>query len=122
MLNKAFHKACKHSSGGRQRIWAIATDKRGRVVAEGGNSYVVSHPKQADYARRAGRNQACFLHAEISVLISLYRVKKVCHTLYIARAKKNAQGVDVPGLAKPCEICAKALAEAGITKIIWTEG
>ena len=122
MLNKTFHKACNHLSGGRQRIYAIATDKRGRIVAEGGNSYVVSHPRQAAYAKRAGREQACFLHAEISVLIALYKSKKVCHSLHIARAKKNSQGVDVPGLAKPCEICTKALTEAGIKNIIWTEG
>lgn len=116
MLSYSLSKAREHDSGGRQRIYAVAVDKKGRVIAEGGNSYTISHPVQQHYATAAGRPLACFLHAEIRVLAQLVRSRKVCHTLYIARAKRNGEA----GLAQPCTICERALQEAGIERIIWT--
>lgn len=118
MLLYALQKAFQHNSGGRHRIYAVATDHKGNVIAEAGNSYVTSHPLQQKYAARAGRPEACFLHAEMHVIAKLTKMRRVCHTMYIARAKRDGS----EGLAKPCPICSMALEAAGIVNIIYTGG
>ena len=118
MLYYALQKASQHNSGGRQRLYAVATDHKGNVIAEAGNSYVTSHPLQYKYAVRAGRPEACFLHAEIHLLAKLAKSRKVCNTVFIARAKRDGS----EGLAKPCPICAMALEAAGIVNIVYTGG
>ena len=116
MLLYALQKAFQHNSGGRQRLYAVATDHKGNIIAEAGNSYVISHPLQYKYALRAGHPEACFLHAEIHLLAKLAKSRKACNTVYIARAKRDGS----EGLAKPCPICSMALEAAGIVNIVYT--
>lgn len=120
MLSYALSKASQHNSGGRYSVYAVAVDKRGRIVAEAGNNYWKSSTLQAKYAKKVGRDKAIFLHAEMALIAKMLRlnvdVKGV--TVYVARANKQGK----PLKAQPCPICEIGLAEAGITNIIWTEG
>ena len=119
LLSYATVKAFHHDSGGKHRLYAVATDKRGRIIYECGNLYHRTHPNQKLAAQRVGREQACFLHAEMRMIAALARLRvdtrKIC--LYIARSNSKGEAM----LAKPCNICAPSLEEAGITKIYYTE-
>lgn len=97
----------------RYRVIARALDKKGRVLATRTNSYTQTHPKQKNFAVKAGRNDAIWLHAEISCLLA---ARADVHTLLIARISKD--GIPVP--AKPCEICTLAIMEYGVKEIIHT--
>lgn len=98
----------------RQRVVAILTDKRGKILSIGINSYNRTHPKQAHYAKKSGNGERIFLHAEIAALV---RCKEKADKIYIART--DAHGKEV--LAKPCPLCSLALHEAGIKKIYYTK-
>lgn len=117
LLGYCYAKAQVHNPGGRQRLWAVAVDKKGNIIAEQGNSYTQTHPMQSMYAKAVGLGDHIFLHAEISLIISLYKKHKKCYSVYIARARRNG----TPGSAKPCVICEAALKEAGIENVYWTE-
>lgn len=97
----------------KQRIASIITDKRGRILSFGVNSYTHSHPKQAYYAKKVGQMQKIFLHSEIDALVHL---KKQGHTLYVARVDKQGN----PKPCKPCEICSLAIKDAGIKEVVTT--
>ncbi len=97
----------------RYRIIARALDKKGRVLATRTNSYTRTHPKQKNFAVKAGRNDAIWLHAEISCLLA---ARADVHTLLIARVSKDG----IPVSAKPCEICTLAILEYGVKEIIHT--
>ena len=100
----------------RQELVATIYDKRGRVLSRGMNSYHKSHPMQHRFARAAGRPEAIFLHAEIHALTRL-KDWSCAHRIVIERYGKGG----VPLLAKPCEICERAIHEAGIEHIEYTE-
>lgn len=93
-----------------------------------------SHPTQKKYQRTRPwynpNNEPTYRHAEIDALIRAQkRVKargislKKC-TLYVARVKRASSDSTgfIAGLAKPCEGCMKAIHEAGLINIIYTEG
>lgn len=93
-------------------ITAIAYDKRGRVLALGKNSYVKTHPIQAEHANAVGEPHKIFIHAEIAALLKLKDPSKVAKFVVF---RYNADGN--PGNAKPCKICSRALKLAGIHNI-----
>lgn len=97
----------------RYRVIARALDKKGRVLATRTNSYTRTHPKQKNFAVKAGRNDAIWLHAEISCLLA---ARADVHTLLIARVSKDG----IPVSAKPCEICSLAIQEYGVVEVIHT--
>lgn len=97
----------------RYRVIARALDKKGRVLATRTNSYTQTHPKQKNFAVKAGRNDAIWLHAEISCLLA---ARADVHTLLIARVSKDG----IPVSAKPCEICSLAIQEYGVVEVIHT--
>lgn len=96
-------------------LTAIITDKRGRVLSIGQNSYVKTHPLQAHYARRAGLEHKVFLHAEMSAIVKCRDLSKA-HKISIFRYNKKGE----PMNAKPCPICQDAIAKAGIFNIEFT--
>lgn len=93
-------------------ITAIAYDKRGRVLALGKNSYVKTHPIQAEHAVAVGEPHKIFLHAEIAALLKIKDTSKVSRFVVF---RYNSDGT--PGNAKPCKVCARALKLAGITNV-----
>lgn len=104
-------------SSKRQKLIATIFDKRGRVLSVGENSYYKSHPKQAEFAKIAGREEAIYLHAEIAAIIKLRNKQDKAYRIFIERYSKDGE----PLLAKPCEICTVALEMAGIEVIDYTE-
>ena len=102
---------------GQQRVGAIATDKRGRVLAERTNSYTKSHPLQKAYSLKASENEhKHYLHAEVATIIAAQRLNggKI-HRLYVARSSKKGQHLP----SKPCKVCAMAIKEAGVEGVIY---
>lgn len=116
MLDYTAIKAFNHNSNGKQKIFAVALDKRKRIIAEAGNSYIKSHPLQGHYANNVNAPKKIFLHAEILLLAKLAKVKQECKTIYIARVNNSGE----VRLARPCEICFPAIEEATIEEIYWT--
>lgn len=120
ILSYTLVKACHHESYGKHKIYAVATDKRGRILAEAGNSYCVSHPAMAYYAKRKGNIHQIFLHAEIALLVKLTRMRIPLDNVHIYVARSNNKGQEM--LAMCCPICYAALTETGIypNNIHWT--
>lgn len=105
--------------GNRQRLWACVTDKRGNILGEGCNSFVKSSVYQKQMAAKAGKPKCEYLHAELASLTRVFRSKSKAkpHALWVARALRNGEH----GLAKPCEVCQLAIAEAGIKNVFYSE-
>jgi deoxycytidylate deaminase len=95
----------------RPRIVAKAYDKRGRLLSIGYNSYVRTHPLQAEYAKRVGRPEAIYLHAELAALLKART--NVVHKLVVTRYNRAKK----PLLAAPCPACQLALKEWGVKEV-----
>jgi tRNA(Arg) A34 adenosine deaminase TadA len=96
----------------KQQITAIIYDKRGRVLSVGQNSYVKTHPMQAHHARKIGNEHAIYLHAEVHAITRCSDLSKA-HRIVVVRYNKDG----TPALAKPCPICASAIAATSIQVI-----
>lgn len=93
-------------------LTAIITDKKGRVLSIGKNSYVKTHPLQAQHANKVGLPEKPFMHAEIHAITRLKNLSKA-HKISIFRYNKHGQPVN----AAPCPICLSALKQANIKVI-----
>lgn len=94
----------------KQQLTAIIYDRKGRVLSVGQNSYVKTHPYQAELARRVGEHNKIYLHAEVHAITRCRDLKRA-YKIGIFRFDKKGK----PMLAKPCEICNTAIKAAGIT-------
>lgn len=97
------------SSPAKFRHAAICLDKRGQIVSWATNSRK-THPVQAEYAKRTGKEQKVSLHAEIAALI---RARDDIETVVVARINKRGELRN----SKPCPICRLALEEAEVSEI-----
>lgn len=97
-------------------IGAVITDRKGRILSAGCNSYNKTHPRQVYYAEMVGKQHKIYLHAELDAIIKLNHVQEKPYTIYIARVNKKGQ----PVCSKPCEICQMAIKDAGIKNVIYT--
>ena len=89
MLEYALSKCNEHESYGRVNVYAVLTDKRGRILAENGNLYNKSHPAAQKYAIKTGQSEhKSFLHAEIRTLLA-YRGRHKHLKLYVASMDRN---------------------------------
>ena len=102
------------SSPSKKQVGAILLNKS-KIVEQAVNLDTKSHPKQAKYAKRVGRKEKIYLHAEIAALV---KCRVECDTIVVARLG----GHDHNQLrnAKPCPICQLALEEAGIKNVIYS--
>ena len=91
-------------------ITALAYDKRGRLLSIGKNSYVHTHPLQAFFAKKAGRPQAIYIHAELSALI---KARKPVYKLVVMRFANDGS----PRNAQPCAACQAAIKYFGVKKV-----
>ena len=112
ILNKAIELASQLTHK-KQRLCAIVTDKRDRILNIGFNFYDKTSTTQAYYAEKVGLSYKIFIHAEIGALTNL--VGKA-DKIYIARI--NRKNEPVPAL--PCIICREAIKDSGIKNIITT--
>ena len=94
---------------------------KNRFVSIGFNE-MKTHPMAAKY----GRNKdAIYLHAEVSAIRNAIRHMSEEDmsraTLYVARVKKDRPGgVFIPGNAKPCIGCARAIAEFNLARVVYS--
>ena len=102
------------SSPSRKQVGALLLNKN-KVVCHAVNLDTKTHPKQANYAKRAGRKQKIYLHAEIAALI---KCRTECDTIVVARLGGHSH--NELRNAKPCPVCSLALEEAGIKHIIYS--
>lgn len=103
MLQLAYKKARQIPyKRGERRVYSIITDKRGKIVAEGQNSYTKTHPTQKMIASCVGLPDKEYLHAEMQAVI---RSRGKGHSIYIARVDSKGN----PKLAKPCPVCEHAI-------------
>lgn len=96
----------------RQQMTAIITDKRGRVLSIGQNSYLKTHPWQARIARKMGDPEKVYLHAEIHAITRCVDLTKA-YKISVFRYNSNG----TPVMAKPCPICQDAIKQSGIKVI-----
>jgi len=99
----------------RYNLTAIIYDKRDRVLSVGKNSYIKTHPLQAEYANKLGDKHKIYLHAEIHAIV---RCKDLDRAYRIRILRTNNKGEI--RLAKPCVICMEAIKSVGIKKIEYT--
>jgi deoxycytidylate deaminase len=98
-----------------QNITAIISDKRGRILSIGKNSYVKTHTRMKELGTAVGRPEKTFLHAEVSAIIRCKNLKKA-HKIFVSRVMQNGEY----GLAKPCPVCERAIKLAGIKIVEYT--
>ena len=96
---------------------------RGNKIVSVGFNHMKSHPFQAKFAKN---EMAIFLHAEVHAIKNALREMDVddlskCD-IYITRVKKEKPFTKkyVWGLSKPCPGCARAIAEFGFRRTIYT--
>jgi len=99
----------------KHKVTAIIYDKRGRVISVGQNSYIKTHPLQALHAKKVGQDDKIFLHAEVSAITKCMDVTKA-YKMLITRYNKMGH----PVIAKPCPVCASAIAATPIKEILHT--
>lgn len=87
-------------------VTAIIYDKRGKILSVGKNSYVKTHTLQAKYAKKMGREEAIYLHAEIHAITRCPSLKDA-HRIAIFRYDAHGN----PANSKPCEICEAVIRE-----------
>lgn len=102
--------------GVKYELVAKVYDKQNRLLSTGINSYVKTHPVQAEYAARVGLPDKQFLHAEVRAIIKALKKGKP-HSIHIERYGKDGS----PLRAAPCPVCALAIKEAGIKKVTFTD-
>lgn len=96
-------------------ITAILYDKRGRVLSIGKNSYVKTHPLQAQYNSKHSNGLGLFLHAELHAITRCRDLSRA-HRMVIMRFSKKGE----PRMARPCPVCIEALKDAGIKFVEYT--
>jgi deoxycytidylate deaminase len=113
MINEAIRLAKKNPVH-KYKFCSIITTKRGRIVAEGYNSFSRTHTMQYRYGSRHTSSEACFLHSEVAALL---KAKGSGHTIYVARVNKQ----NIPAMARPCGACMAAIEqESTIKRIVYT--
>jgi deoxycytidylate deaminase len=96
----------------KMKMASVITNKRGRVLSYGLNSYEKTHRMQAHFGKRTGNPEAICLHAELAALV---RLREEPHTLYVARVTKKHNHA----ASKPCPACSMAIREAGVKKVVY---
>lgn len=101
---------------GQERICAVVTDRRGKVLSVGYNSYNNSCRLQRFYAKVVGLDDKVFSHAEIDALNRLLDTDKP-YSIYVARVNRKG----LPLLSKPCKICEMAITRFGVKNVEYTK-
>lgn len=94
----------------RQKVTALAYDRRGRLLSVGLNSYTKTHPMQAYYGKKSGREAAIYLHAEMAALV---KARGKVYRLVVMRYNANGK----PVLSKPCPACQLAIKDFGVQHV-----
>lgn len=93
---------------GQERLYSVITDKRGRIVSEGRNSFTRTHPEQARIASKVGYPLKQYIHSEMAAIVSDKSGRGYKITVVRVDSKGNLK------YAEPCPICKQAIKEAGL--------
>ena len=95
---------------GQARVFSIITDRKGKIIASSGNSYITTHPAMYRTSRKLGLVKD-FLHSEVSCML---KAKGVGYKIYVARVDSKGN----PVAAFPCQVCQAYIKEAGFIREI----
>lgn len=84
---------------GEARHFAVITDKRGKVISEGANSYIKTNPRMARAGKAVGLLDKTCIHAELAAIIG----DKYSKGYKITVVRVGAKGQ--PMYSEPCCIC-----------------
>jgi len=115
MLNKAIKLASKLNDN-KYNLVAIITDKKGKILSTGKNSYTKTHPKMALWSKKYGNPYRIYLHAECHAILKL-KENDDPYVIYVARTGKNGEPLN----SKPCKICMNVIKKVGIKEIFYTK-
>ena len=97
-------------------ITAIIRDKCGCVISKATNSYIKTHPVQAKYAKKVGKEEKVYLHAEVLAILRAGKKIKKAFSIEIFRFDERGN----TKLAKPCPICMELIKTTPIKEIRYT--
>ena len=97
---------------GRKRyaVTALAYTKDGRLLSVGKNSYTKTHPLQARLARKCGRPDSIYLHAEMAALV---KAREPVYKLVVSRYDSAGNEKN----SAPCAICREAIRMFGVKHV-----
>ena len=95
------------------KIGVALYDKSMNCISWGWNKRK-THPRQKKYADKVGQGNRLYLHAEIDALIKVRSVMP--YTIVVVRT--TSKGL---GMARPCPICMRAIKEAGVREIYYSD-
>ena len=94
---------------GEQRVWAVITDKRGKILSEAGNNYRKSSPVMKKFGQQAGYPEKEFWHAECR---AIHNLPYGSAPYKISVARVNRDGDLLP--SNPCPVCRAAIRKINI--------
>lgn len=116
LISYAIDKACQTPyEKGQQRHYAVITNKRGRILSEGENSYTKTSPKMKRAGERVGLPDKVFWHAECK---AIYSLKEGAKAYKIVVVRVDSEGN--PVRSAPCPLCQALIKEAGIKVVEYT--
>lgn len=121
IMNNLFNLAIDVNSIKNFRLMACIT-KRSKIISYGANE-VKTHPLQHKFGKNSA---AIYMHAEIAAIKNALRRIDVDElskcTLYVCRVKyADTKGnINIPGMAKPCEGCMRAILQFGFKNVRYT--
>ena len=116
LISYAIQKACETPyKKGQQRHYAVITDKRGRILSEGENSYTKTSPKMKRAGERVGLPDKVFWHAECKAIYSLKDGAKA-YKIVVVRVDNEGNPVN----SAPCPLCQALIKETGIKVVEYT--
>ena len=116
LISYAIQKACETPyKKGQQRHYAVIAEKRGRILAEGENSYTKTSPKMKRAGERVGLPDKVFWHAECK---AIYSLKDGAKAYKIVVVRVDSEGSPVH--SAPCPLCQALIKEAGIKVVEYT--
>lgn len=83
----------------RMRHYAVITDRRGKIVSEGRNSYIKTNPKMAKAGKAVGLPDKTCIHAELAAILG----DKHNRGYKITVVRVGAKGE--PMYSEPCDAC-----------------
>lgn len=98
-----------------KKYWVIAAslDHHNNIISIGENSYQKTHPMQSRFSQIVGNRNREYLHAEIA---SLVKNRSKAESIIVIRMTSTG----LVRMARPCNICALALREAGIKYVYYS--
>ena len=98
-------------------VASVITDRQGKILSQGQNSFIKTHPTQAMWAHLVEGKEKIYLHAEMEAIIKNDQANRA-HTIYVARVGTRDGKIK---LSRPCKTCSVAILKAtSIERVVYT--